>query len=279
MAGEAKDYDAYEARAGLFAYSLISRASGEGGAANGLTMHRLVQDFGRRAMTEARRGEALREPLEWVNAAFVGNPQDVRSWTTLDPLARYGLAVARHADRPAIAAPTARLLNQLALLLQFKARWAEAEPLFRRALAIDEASRGPDHPWVARDLNNLAELLRATNHLGEAEPLFRRALSIDEASYGPNHPAVARDLNNLALLLQATNRLAETEPLFRRALSIDEASYGPAHPAVARDLNNLAALLQVTNRLHEAEPLLRRALAIDEASYGPNHPDVAEGPQ
>ena len=46
----------------------------------------------------------------------------------------------------------------------------------RRALAIAEASYGPDHPKVVRDLTNLATLLRATNRLAEAEPLMRRAL-------------------------------------------------------------------------------------------------------
>ena len=153
--------------------------------------------------------------------------------------------------------------------------WPRPSRCIRRALAIDEASYGPDHPDVATDLNNLAGLLQATNRLAEAEPLFRRALAIDEASYGPDHPDVATDLNNLAALLRATNRLAEAEPLFRRALAIDEASYGPDHPDVATALNNLAALLRDTNRLAEAEPLFRRALAIHEASYGPDHPDVA----
>ena len=94
-----------------------------------------------------------------------------------------------------------------------KADYAEAEPLYRRALAIDEQSYGPDHPNVASDLNNLAQLLQATNRLAEAEPLMRRALAIDEKSYGPDHPNVAIRLNNLAQLLQATNRLAEAEPL------------------------------------------------------------------
>jgi hypothetical protein len=40
----------------------------------------------------------------------------------------------------------------------------EAEPLMRRALAIDEASFGAEHPDVARDLNSLAQL-KATNRL------------------------------------------------------------------------------------------------------------------
>ena len=80
-------------------------------------------------------------------------------------------------------------------MLQATNRLGEAEPLIRRALAIDEASYGPDHPDVASDLNNLAQLLQATNRLGEAEPLIRRALAIDEASYGPDHPDVASDVN------------------------------------------------------------------------------------
>ena len=84
-----------------------------------------------------------------------------------------------------------RDLNNLAQLLQATNRLAEAEPLMRRALAIDEASFGAEHPNVAIRLNNLAQLLQATNRLAEAEPLMRRALAIDEASFGAEHPNVA----------------------------------------------------------------------------------------
>ena len=166
-------------------------------------------------------------------------------------------------------------LNNLASLLQATSRLAEAESLLRQALAIDEQSDRAEQPDVARDLNNLASLLLATNRLAEAEPLMRRALAIDEQSYRAEHPDVAIDLNNLAQLLQATNRLAEAEPLMRRALAIDEQSYRAEHPNVATCLNNLGSLLQATNRLTEAEPLMRRALAIDEQSYRAEHPDVA----
>ena len=41
-------------------------------------------------------------------------------------------------------------LNNLAPLLQATNRLEEAEPLMRRALAIDEKSYGPEHPNVAR---------------------------------------------------------------------------------------------------------------------------------
>jgi tetratricopeptide (TPR) repeat protein len=152
----------------------------------------------------------------------------------------------------------------------------------RRALAIDEASYGKDHPTVAIRLNNLAQLLQDTNRLGEAEPLMRRALGIVEASFGKDHPSVAINLNNLAQLLKDTNRLGEAEPLMRRALGIDEASYGKDHPRVASYLNNLAGLLRDTNRLGEAEPLMRRHLVIFlafERDTGHAHPhrDAAIG--
>jgi tetratricopeptide (TPR) repeat protein len=118
-------------------------------------------------------------------------------------------------------------------LLQATNRLGEAEPLMRRALAINKRSFGPEHPDVSATLNNLAMLLQAANRLVEAEPLMR-------------------DMN----------RPAEAEPLIRRALLIFEQSLGPEHPNVAITLHNLGQSLQDTNRLTEAEPLMRRGEEI-----------------
>jgi tetratricopeptide (TPR) repeat protein len=215
--------------------------------------------------------QALTEALHWIDAAFVGDPTDVRSWPVLGPLAPHVRAIAQYADQAAIADPTARLMSVLGQLFYAKVVYTEAE-LVRQALFIDEQTFGDQHPNVARDLNILAHLLHVTNRLAEAEPLMRRALLIDEQTFGDQHPNVARDLKNLAQLLQDTSRLAEAEPLYRHALAIDEQSLGDQHPDVARTLNNLAQLLQATNRLAEAEPLMRRALVIFEKSFGEDHP-------
>jgi tetratricopeptide (TPR) repeat protein len=149
---------------------------------------------------------------------------------------------------------TATALNNLALLLKDTNRLLEAEPLMRRALAINEASYGTDHPEVAISLNNLASLMYSTNRLAEAEPLMRRALVIDEASYGTDHPNVARDLNNLASLLYATNRQAKAEPLMRRHLEILIAfsQQGYQHPHLEAAFVNYYSLLQGMN-LPESE--------------------------
>jgi tetratricopeptide (TPR) repeat protein len=151
---------------------------------------------------------------------------------------------------------------------------AETERNYRRALAIDEKSLGPEHALVANRIIDLAVLLHKTNRLAEAEPLYRRALEINEKNLGSEHPMVAVALNNLAMLLLATNRFAEAEPLMRRALAIDERNLGPDDMSVAVRLNNLALLLQSTRRLAEAELLYQRALAIREKNFDPNHPSV-----
>jgi tetratricopeptide (TPR) repeat protein len=93
--------------------------------------------------------------------------------------------------------------NNLAVLLREANRHAEAEPLMRRALKIDEANLGPDHPNVATHLNNLAALLEDTNRHAEAEPLYRRAIRIDEASFGPDHPSTQTKRRNLEGLLKS----------------------------------------------------------------------------
>ncbi len=247
------------------------------GTGQAIALHPLVQTVERLNLDEAsgERRKTLEQSLRWINDAFEGDPGDVRSWPTLDQLAPHARTVAYHADNAGVTDQTAGLMNQLGILLFTKAQHAEAEPLMRRALAIDESSFGSDHPEVAIDLNNLAALLQDTNRLAEAEPLMRRALAIGESSFGSEHPQVALRLNNLAALLQATNRLAEAEPLMARVVMICEKSLGENHPSVATAINNLAALLQATNRLAEAEPLMRRALAIDESSFGREHPNVA----
>jgi Tetratricopeptide repeat len=84
--------------------------------------------------------------------------------------------------------------------------WSPAEPLYRRALEIDEKSFGPEDPTVARDLNNLAELLQATNRLGEAESLSRRQLQIF-AKFGHwtghEHPHFRAAFENYVVVLKA----------------------------------------------------------------------------
>ncbi len=163
-------------------------------------------------------------------------------------------------------------LNNLAGLLYADGRTDEAEPLFRRALAIWEHCLGPDHPNVASALNNLAGLLQDTNRLGEAEPLYRRALAIDEESYGPDHPKVASALNNLAALLCATNRFEKAEPLSQRAVQIlieFQRRTEHEHPKYCLYLDNYRRLLKALKRTPEQIEQQVHQLTIFLHSDGP----------
>ena len=71
----------------------------------------------------------------------------------------------------------AATLNNQAELYKEEGRYADAEPLYKRLLAINEKAHGPDHPSVALALNDLAELYKEEGRYADAEPLYKRALA------------------------------------------------------------------------------------------------------
>jgi tetratricopeptide (TPR) repeat protein len=270
LKGAVEDFDLDEAIRELTGYSFLQVTEA------GFGVHRMVQEVVRGRLDGGSRTAWVARAVDFLNASEPGDPLDAHNWSGWRLHRPHAERVIRQAwDAGIRETNLSQLMRQTGMYLRWLAVNLEAETLYRRALEIDEASFGDEHPAVARDLNNLAMLLQATNRLQEAEPLMRRALEIDEAIHGDEHPDVAIRLNNLGLLLKATNRISEAEPLMRRALEIGKAIYGDEHPRVAQSLNSLAHLLQATNRLQEAEPLMRRALEIDETIYGDEHPRVA----
>ena len=125
-------------------------------------------------------------------------------------------------------------LNSLAVLYQSQGRYAEAEPLFKRSLAIREKALGPDHPDVGTSLNNLAVLYQSQGRYADAEPLLKRSLAIAEKALGPDHPDVGTSLNNLAGLYQSQGRYADAEPLLSAASPSPRRRSDPTTPMWAR---------------------------------------------
>ena len=117
-----------------------------------------------------------------------------------------------------------RTLNRLeydrARLYTDQGRYAEAEPLLQRALAISEKTRGPEHPDVAVTFSNLGLVYLGEQRYTEAEPLFQQAVVIFERGLGPANPHVAQALLNYATLLRKTNRESEAIALETRAKAL-----------------------------------------------------------
>ena len=168
-------------------------------------------------------------------------------------------------------------LNNLAELYQAQGRYAEAEPLYRRSLAIREKALGPEHPDVGTSLNNLAELYRAQGRYAEAEPLYRRSLAICEKALGPEHPDVG------TLAQQPGRAVPGPGPLRRGRAALQAQPRHPREGAGARAPRRGADRSTTWPLLYQAPGPLRRgraalhgaASAISEKALGPEHPDVA----
>ncbi|MEE8199620.1 MAG: tetratricopeptide repeat protein [Candidatus Acidoferrales bacterium] len=78
-------------------------------------------------------------------------------------------------------------LNNLAELYRTLGKYAQAEPLYERALAIAEKALGPEHPNAATSLENYAALLHKLNRDAEADKMEARAKAI-RAKHAEENP-------------------------------------------------------------------------------------------
>jgi len=161
----------------------------------------------------------------------------------------------------------------------------EALTYAERALAIDIALYGEDHPSVARDYNNVAKVLRKRRDLAGAIRNVELALAIDERIYGPDDPELIPRLNDLGFLRRLEGNLDGARQVLESALARGESAWGRDHADLGSLLGNLADVLPelaererregnvdtARARLQEARGLLERAVAIGEATFGPNH--------
>jgi hypothetical protein len=97
--------------------------------------------------------------VSWINRAWIGRSEDVRNWHRLESLSPHAQIVAHQADSAGIIEPTGKLLVDVAILLKTKALHAQAEPLVRRALAINESQENPNQSNIASCLNNLGPVV------------------------------------------------------------------------------------------------------------------------
>ncbi|HLX57650.1 MAG TPA: tetratricopeptide repeat protein [Ktedonobacteraceae bacterium] len=255
-------------------YSLLRRQPEE----QMLSMHRLVQAILLDAMTETERETWTRRAIGALDAVFpeVRPATEYAAWKQCERLLPQALLCLHRVEATEESLAVASLAYKTAQYLRERERYAEAEPLFQRALHLREQALGLDHPDVAFSLNYLAVLYWEQGRYAEAEPLDQRALRIWEQALGPDHPDLARPLNNMAVLYLEQGRYAEAEPLFQQALRLREQALDSDYPLLAYPLHGLAELYFEQGRYAEAEPLFRQALRVWEQALGPDHPQVAE---
>jgi CHAT domain-containing protein/tetratricopeptide (TPR) repeat protein len=165
-------------------------------------------------------------------------------------------------------------LGNLAEVYAGMGRDADAESVYKRALAVMEKTIGLDSNDIVPELSNLGALYERQSRYAEAEPLLKRALALREKALPPNPPKVGVALNNLATVYEKQDRHSESEPLLKRALAIYQKIPG-AERAVATLVDNLGQVYKAEGRYADAEPVIKQSLAIREKVLGRDHIDVA----
>lgn len=100
-----------------------------------------------------------------ASAEIHGSPRSSPRWAALIP---HVLAATSHVGwqlAPTALEDAAWLLDRAAAYLHVQGRLPEAKALHERALVLDEAIYGPDHPGVAMRLETLAQILREPGQL------------------------------------------------------------------------------------------------------------------
>ena len=102
-------------------------------------------------------------------------------------------------------------------------KYSQAEPLLTRALALDDAAPGPDHPLLVPILDALGSVQRAQGRNADAQASYLRALTTLEKSEGERSVTLIPHLKLLAGAYAALERGTDAEVQLLRALSIREA--------------------------------------------------------
>lgn len=157
-----------------------------------------------------------------------------------------------------------QLLTDLGLALNQQDRFAEAEPLLREAVRINEALYGSEHPELGTTLANLANSVSNLGRTEEGFALWRRAIALHAQRVGADRRLLGITLGSFGYLLWRERQFDEAETRLRESLATFEA-IDPQHPDRAAPLTSLGTLLVDTERAAEALPLLREAVALREA--------------
>jgi serine/threonine-protein kinase len=171
----------------------------------------------------------------------------------------------------------AEALIQIAYLLdEDRGQFAEADPLYRRALEIRKRAFGDGHPMVAATLFDYADFLTRRGDFTTAVALGRQGMEIIRRAYAKDHPVVANFTGRLAVIVEHAGDVDEATILFRQAIDIVRRVRGQDHDAVAGLEMNLARLLVNRRQYVAAESLARDAYTIRERRSGSASPGTAE---
>lgn len=167
-------------------------------------------------------------------------------------------------------------LNNLALCYCAQGKHNDAEPLYQKALSIDESSANINKLMLAEDFSNIATHYRKQGLDAQAEPLYKKSLEIWQKELGENSAEVARCLHNLGVLYCDQGHCNNAIANFKKALGIKGSIYGSKSREYAETLVCLASVYCGLNKCEEADPLFEEGIRILEYSMDPIHSELID---
>ena len=142
-------------------------------------------------------------------------------------------------------------------------------PHLEHALALREASVGPDHPDVALLLSNLAAGYEHAGDTARRSRASKRALAIREKTYGPNSPFLVATLNNLADFEQRHSQLAAARSRHRAREGDRDPHPGTGNPIYHVIATTEAEILGASGKLAESRAAFDAVLALEDKLKSP----------
>ncbi len=141
-----------------------------------------------------------------------------------------------------------------------------------QALALREATLGPNHVDTAASLESIGDTLVQQSRLDEAYEHYSRARRIREDALGPEHLEIAHTYNSLGSIDVQRGRLDEGLVSYQKSRAIVERIHGPDHPELAPVDNNIGVIHWQKGDLQAALASYTHAYELLSRAFGPDSP-------
>jgi tetratricopeptide (TPR) repeat protein len=144
----------------------------------------------------------------------------------------------------------------------------QSQDFFKRMIAVDIKSLGPDNPVVANDLIALSSLFIAQERYSEAKPLLERALKIYRSVYDDDNILVKRTQQSIGEVSKQVENNQHGDILQAELPALPPIPLAAKNIEIARRLNELAFRTYAQGQVDEATTFYGWALASTVASTG-----------
>lgn len=144
----------------------------------------------------------------------------------------------------------------------------EALEAFNRALELQRAATGEQHPSYAIILNNIGILYNKLERYREAEAVLSESVDIRRRTLGVDHPQTATALFNLARVQVSLGEYEAAEASAIEALEVASNGYPENHPRIGKAYEALAIVYMNSGDRVRAQANAERARAIYATASG-----------